>query len=98
MARHWHARPNRAGQLDRHHGALRVNWALFSDEGCSLTANRPDLDIWRRFADDGRHYASDSTEVDLDLIVSRLSRRTGQRTIVFAHIRDNEFHQSWFGC
>ena len=71
----WRVRPNGAGQLDSHHGALRINWALFSDEGRSLPANDPKLNIWRLLTDERRHYASDSTQFDLDLKANRLSRR-----------------------
>src|ERR1035437_7094790 len=68
-------RPGGADQLDRHHGALRVERTSFSGEGRGLAADSPYLNVRRRLADERGHHARDSTKVDFDVIADRLPWR-----------------------
>jgi hypothetical protein len=83
--------------LDGHDWAFGVEGALFAGEGGRVAADDPDLDVRGLLADDGRDYAGDTAEVDLDLGVDCLSLRTGDGTDVFAEGRDDEFDQAGLG-
>src|SRR6185437_3975712 len=72
-------RPLGTGQLNRHHRPFRIERPLLSGEGRGRAADGPYLNMRWRLADQRRHQSCDSTEIDLDLIVNRLSRRAGQR-------------------
>jgi len=67
--------PGGAGQLDGHDEAVGIDGALFPDKGGNLPGRGPDLDIGRSLADDRRHYASESGELDFDRVMNCFSGR-----------------------
>ena len=90
--------PGGDGELDCHHWALWVERTSFSGEGRGVAADRPYLNIRRRFADDRGHHACESTEVDLDVITDRLARRSSDKAFVVTNVGDDKFHQPRLRC
>src|SRR5438105_171974 len=66
-------RPDWASELNVQDGTAFVQRSLFSDEGWSLPANDPDLNIRWLLPNERRHHARDPSQLKLDLIMHRLT-------------------------
>ena len=94
----WESRARRGWQVGWSSWGRRDRGALFSDKGRSWRGDGPHLNIWRLLADEGRHYASNSAELDFDLIIDRFASRADERVVVFAEFGDEELDYERFGC